>query len=94
MIINIKTDQWWKTAPADENDTKFFSSSIKAGIYFVPKTYCKSNVCLSSNNKTNSLIDSKPLYKMLKESIRDNLVIEFPTIFPKQTFDILKAFGN
>ena len=94
MIINSNTQQWWKRAPTGETNTHFFSSSIKAGIYFISQTYCKSNICLSSNNKTNSLIDHKSLYLMLKESIRDNLVIEFPIEFPKQTFNILNAFGK
>jgi hypothetical protein len=96
MIINTETGQWWKTAPdgasKQEIDTKFFSTLIKAGIYFVPHDYCKDNICLSSNNKTNSLIDCISLYKMLKESIKNNMVIEFPTEFPKQEFDILNAF--
>ena len=98
MIINLKTEQWWKNGPAKKNgptgekDIKFFLSPIKAGIYFISQTYCKSNIPLSSNNKTDSLIDTVPLYLMLKKSIEDNLVIEFPNEFPEQTFNILNAF--
>jgi hypothetical protein len=100
MIINLKTEQWWKSAPKtaseDEKtlDSKFFSTPIHAGIYFVSHTYCRENVCLKSNNKTNTLIDTVALYKMLKQSLADNMVIEFPTEFPATRFDILKAFES
>lgn len=96
MIINLKTKQWWKKSPIhvnqEEIDSNFYSTSIKAGIYFISHTYCKSNICLSSNNKTDSLIESNSLYKMLKQSIVDNMVIEFPTEVPKFKFNILNAF--
>lgn len=96
MIINLKTEQWWKSSPKtatkEESESKFFSSTIKAGIYFVSHTYCKSNVCLKSNNKTDSLIDKEDLYKMLKQSISNNMVIEFPNDYPVSRFNILNAF--
>lgn len=96
MIVNLKTEQWWKSAPKgtlpDEIVSNFFSTPIKAGIYFVSHNYCKANVCLASNNKTNSLIETIPLYKMLKQSIAENMVIEFPNDFPVTRFNILSAF--
>jgi hypothetical protein len=98
MIVNLKTEQWWKTAPkgatAEDHVSKFYSTPIKAGIYFISRTYCKSNVCLKSNNKTDSLIENEPLYKMLKQSIADNMVIEFPEEFPESRFNILSAFES
>jgi hypothetical protein len=98
MIINLKTEQWWKKGPvgkksASEKDINFLST-IKAGIYFISQTYCKLNIGLSSNNKSDSIIDNRSLYLMLKESIKDNLVIEFPNEFPNQTFNILNSFGK
>jgi hypothetical protein len=96
MIINIKTEQWWKRNPSDcaqeEKDSAFYLTPVKAGIYIISKTYCKANVTLSSNNKTNSLIDEKALYRMLKESMKNNMVIEFPSEVPKHEFNILNAF--
>ena len=96
MIINLKSCQWWKTEPQgatqEEKDSKYYSTTIKAGIYIISHKYCKNNVTLSSNNKTNSLIDTKQLYNMLKESIRENMVLEFPTEFPTYKFKILNAF--
>lgn len=97
IIINIKTEQWWKEKPYDctqeEIDSKFYLTPINAGIYFIPKMYCKKNITLSSNNKTNSLINQKSLYRMIKESIKNNMVIEFPSEVLKYEFNILNAFS-
>lgn len=98
VIINLKTEKWWKKAPSiasqEDRDSKFFSATIKAGIYFVPHEYCKANVCLSSNNKTDSLIDNISLYRMLQKGLLDDMFIEFPTTVPKVSFNILNSFEN
>ena len=96
MIINLKSGKWWITEPRgatqEEKDSNYYSNTINAGIYIISHKYCKNNITLSSNNKTNSLIDTKQLYNMLKESIRENMVLEFPTEFPTYKFKILNAF--
>ena len=97
IIVNLKTQQWWKKEPIgcatqEEKDSLFYSSVIKAGLYVISKTYCKEHVKLSSNNKTDSMIDSVSLYKMLKQSIQSNMFIEFPTDVPVCKFNILNAF--
>jgi hypothetical protein len=96
MVVNLKSGKWWKEYPQgatqEEKDSGYYSSTMKAGIYIISHKYCKNNVTLSSNNKTNSLIDNKQLYNMLKESIRENMVLEFPAECPTYKFDILKAF--
>lgn len=98
MIINLKTGKWWKSYPASasphEIETGFFSAPMRAGIYFISKTFCKSNICLSSNNKTNSLIESVQLYKMLTYSVENGMVIDFPSSYPASKFNILKAFES
>jgi hypothetical protein len=96
MVVNLKSCKWWKEFPQgvtqEEKDSEYYSTIMKAGIYIISRKYCKKYVTLSSNNKTNSLIDNKQLYNMLKESIRENMVLEFPIEFPTYKFDILKAF--
>lgn len=96
LILNLQTEHWWKNAPkdatAEERASKFFTSEIKAGIYLISHTYCKNHVCLKSNNKTDSLIESIPLYKMMKNSIEENLFIEFPPSTLQFNFDIMYAF--
>ena len=49
---------------------------------------------LSSNNKTNSLIDSQYLYLMLKRSIMLKLYIELPKPNKTIDFNILNAFSK
>ncbi len=96
LILNLCTEQWWKTAPKDaspeERECNYFTTAMPAGIYLVPASYCKDNVCLKSNNKTDTLIESIPLYKMLKHSMEQGLFIEFPKSDSEVKFNILSAF--
>jgi hypothetical protein len=96
MIINLKTEKWWKTKPIKLNDESKiqYNDIIKSGIYLIDKKYCKKYINLSSNNKTNTLIDSIQLYKMLKRSIATNLFIEIPAPSSKTKlkFNILNGF--
>lgn len=91
LIINLKTSKWWKNGPK-EKDNITYNDIIKAGIYIIDKNYCKSNITLLSNNKTNTLIDSISLYKMIKDSISKNLYIEIPQSDKHIVFNILNAF--
>ena len=96
IIINLKTEKWWKTKPNKIINNKIitYNDEIKSGIYFIDKKYCKMYVKLSSNNKTNSLIDSQYLYLMLKRSIMLRLYIELPTPNKNLEFNILQAFSE
>ena len=93
MIINLTTSQWWKKKPvqcvADKID---FTKTIPAGIFIIDKYFCKQNIVLSSNNKTNSLITQQYLYMMLHESMAREMFIPLPKKSKKYTFDILSAF--
>jgi hypothetical protein len=96
IIINLKTEKWWKTKPNKIISNKIitYNDEIKSGIYFIDKKYCKRYIKLSSNNKTNSLIDSQYLYFMLKRSIMLRLYIELPTPNKNIEFNILQAFSE
>ena len=122
LIINLKTEQWWKSKPrrakpAQQGPTEIAAESfvaesqtdtlstitpsnsieynqvIPSGIFLVDKEFCKKNILLGSNNKTNTLIDQKSLYHMLYESLRQNLYIEIPKPNKTMEFDILNAFA-
>jgi hypothetical protein len=84
LLINLKTELWWKKSP--------YNREVKSGIYLIDKQYCKKYVDLASNNKTNTLINSHYLYKMINRSIQQNLFITIPP--PKNIlhFNILNAF--
>lgn len=68
------------------------SIEIDIGLYIIDKDFCKENVILSSNNKTNSLIESKELYKMLMKAKSDDLFIPFPNSNKRYNFSITSAF--
>jgi hypothetical protein len=98
MIINLKTEQWWKKEnPPKENQTdvttctSIKTKTIPAGIYFIPKQYC-TEIVLSSNNKTNTLINTEELYKMLNYSIIHNYMVPLPEPDLAVTFIIENAF--
>jgi hypothetical protein len=92
IIINLKTEKWWKTKP--NKIISIYDDEIKSGIYFIDKKYCKKYIKLSSNNKTNSQIESQYLYFMLKRSIMLRLYIEIPTPNKNIEFNILQAFSE
>lgn len=93
IIMNLKTEQWWKKNPKKSADNKIiYNDTINAGIYIIDKNYCKSNIKLTSNNKSNSIIESKSIYEMIKNSINEKLYIELPEPNKNISFNILNAF--
>jgi hypothetical protein len=96
IIVNLQTEKWWKTKPNKIISNKIitYNDEIKSGIYFIDKKYCKRYIKLSSNNKTNSLINSQYLYFMLKRSKMLRLYIELPTPNKNIEFNILQAFSE
>ena len=96
VIVNLQTQTWWKSKPNKiiSNKNITYNDEIKTGIYFIDKKYCKMFIKLSSNNKTNSLIDSQYLYLMLKRSMMLKLYIELPKPNKTIDFNILDAFSK
>lgn len=95
IIINIKSEQWWKKGPKKPiKDGVVYNKEILSGIYLIDKNYCKKNIKLKSNNKTDRLIDSQYLYLALLESKKNNLYIKLPPPKSQIKFNILKAFEN
>lgn len=92
LLINLTSESWWKKSPAVIGDKLNYTTEVKAGIYLIDKQYCKKYIHLSSNNKTNTLISSVYLYKMINRSVRQNLFIEIPAPKNTPTFNILNAF--
>lgn len=83
MMIVSRGGHWWKQKPG-------FNKYIKPGIYLIDRYYCKDNIDLKSNNKTDKLISKIEVYNMIKNSQH---YIELPV--PQEcrpSFDILKAF--
>lgn len=93
LIINLKTEKWWKKNPTKSNIKITYNDTIPSGIYIVDKQFCKYFVELSSNNKTNTLIESQYVYRMIKRSISQNLCIDLPAPNNNLKFNILNAFS-
>jgi hypothetical protein len=94
MIINLRAERWWKNNPTHtkSNIKITYNDIIPSGIYLIDKQFCKYFVGLSSNNKTNTLIDSQFVYIMLKRSISQKLYIDLPSPNKDLKFNILDAF--
>ena len=91
MVSN--TCQWWKKNPREFDPKIDYKKSINKGIYIIDKYYCKKNITLCPNNKSNYVVNEKQLYLAVLNSIERGLFIEMPE--PSKTpkkFDILKAF--
>lgn len=71
MIINLKAGTWWK-------NKKDYCKFIPSGIFIIDKYFCIENILLTSNNKSNSIINSQNLYNMICHSIKKNSYIVFP----------------
>ena len=78
MVIVSKSGQWWKS-----------EDEIKAGIYLISKNWCKYNITLSSNNKSNKIISRREVYKMLRNAVHFIPLQESKHAYK---FNILKAF--
>jgi len=94
MIVNKISGVWWKKSPKMCLTGTRYNKEIPAGIYLIDKNYCKEHVKLSSNNKTNTLINSQNLYLMMLNSIENNLFLELPQSDDSLTFNILNAFSS
>ena len=94
ILINTKTTQWWKNEPKkkDTKDDTDYTKEVKCGIYIVNKDYCKKNIILSSNNKSNSIITDMSVYKMLINSINNKTFIEIPDPNKELKFSLMKCF--
>lgn len=89
ILINTKTCQWWK-----KNSNIDYTKTIKSGIYIINKDYCKENIKLSSNNKSNSIITHQNVYKMINNSIENSTYIEIPEPNKELKFSLIKCFSN
>jgi hypothetical protein len=97
MIFNRITEQKWAQGPTkqfNDHDKEYYTDIMPCGFYLVNKC-CQNWTKLTQNNKTNSLVDSKYVYEMLKTAKENDLFIPLPD--PKGNifeFDFSKAFSK
>jgi hypothetical protein len=94
ILINTKKSQWWKNNPKNiiANDNINYTKQINSAIYIIDKDYCKKNIILSSNNKSNSIITEQYVYKMICNSIEQKTFIELPEKNTELKFSLMKCF--
>lgn len=69
---------------------------IGAGVYLIPASVANDVVVFATNNKSNSIIKKKYVFKLLRYSAENGLYIPFPDltdVSPKYHFDLSKAFS-
>lgn len=94
MILNTQSDVWWKKSPKQKSQEDIlYNDMVPAGFYLVDKEFCKKNIKLSSNNKTNTLIQSQDLYWMLQYSRSQGLAVTLPIPRTTYHFSISHAFS-
>lgn len=87
IIIVTNTSKWWEKYPTRINNDEeklCWNQEIKAGIYIIDKYWCKKNITVSSNNKTNTLIKDYNIYKMLLDAKGKNNFIPFNKNYEKK----------
>jgi hypothetical protein len=76
LQVEIVVFGFVKTNSTKSNIKITYNDIIPSGIYLIDKQFCKYFVGLSSNNKTDTLIDNQFVYIMLKRSISQKLYID------------------
>jgi hypothetical protein len=96
MIINLNGAQWWKQGPKIPlSSLKItYNDTMPSGIYLIDRNFCKIQLTLSTNNKTNTLIKKEYVYIMMKRSLALKSFIRLPPPNKVLVFDILNAFQN
>jgi hypothetical protein len=77
IVFQEKNSKWWKKGPKKQNDKLDYSQNIKKGMYICSRYYCKKNIKLGSNNKTDTLISKEDMYRMLLYSKNNGLYIDY-----------------
>jgi hypothetical protein len=77
IVFQEKNSKWWKKGPRNQNDNVDYSQNIKRGMYICSRYYCKKNIKLGSNNKSDTLISKENMYRMLLYSKNNGLYIDY-----------------
>lgn len=83
IILNLRGQQWWKQGPNKGNKDIDYTQYIEKGVYVIDKEFCKKNIELSENNKTDTLIKDQQLYEMLVSSINRGRFVKLPEVKKK-----------
>lgn len=80
MIMYVReTKQWWKRGPKQQNhDLITWNREVKSGFYIINMVRAAEFIVLKQNNKSDAIIDSQDMYRMLLESVEAGNFVEVP----------------
>jgi len=86
LLLNLKAGKWWRSKPHR-------ARTIPMGFFLINHVYCKRYVTLKKNNKTNSLIDTDELYRMITYAMDHSWCVKLPTpCIDRFTFSFQSGF--
>ena len=83
MVIMAHSSQWYKKRAG-------YCDTIHSGIYLISRGWCRDNIVLGKNNKTDKLVSRESVYRMLRASKH---FIPMPEPKGALEFNILNAFS-
>ena len=80
MIVYVReSGRWWKNAPANPSSNSYtWNQKICSGIYVANLSEASKYLILKSNNKSDSIIDSQGMFRILVDAKRGGNFIEIP----------------
>ena len=80
MIVYVRqSSRWWKKTPNNPSSKSYtWNQVIYSGIYVVDTFKSSNFLVLKSNNKSNSIIDSKDMFRMLVDAANDGFFVKIP----------------
>ena len=80
MIMYVReSSQWWRGKPVTPaHDSMVWNRPVKSGFYLVNMVRASEYISLKQNNKSNAIIDSQDMYRMLVEAVEEGNFVEIP----------------
>ena len=80
MIMYLReSGKWWVNGPAAPRHQSIeWNREIKSGFYIIDMRKAADYIELKSNNKSDSIIDSQDMYRMLTEAVNEEGFVEIP----------------
>ena len=95
MIMYVReSKKWYKNGPQNPvHESIDWKREIKSGFYFIDVVSASEYIELKSNNKSDAIIDSQDMYRMLVDAVDEGNFVEIPE--PKgPVMKLLFAFEN
>lgn len=80
MIMYVReSKRWWKNGPKNpRHESIEWNREIKSGFYFIDVARASYYIQLTANNKSDAIIDSQDMYRMLVDASDEGNFVEVP----------------